>query len=277
MIDGRSLPQIFDAVTRLPIKSLNTLGTPLFLPDAGLLLCAGLDSTLVYNMPGFAFKESWPRPRGWAQRVPGRQQVAAIEWRGHDRSKLMFFDYVNYRAVDSLIIDPDPQDIGFRIFNYTFSHDGMRLYAVGEQIGFGVSVIGYDLGTRKTLFRQSLYGPYGYCRVTPDGSEVWVTDPGYPIEDFPVWPQTIFIYDAVTGALVDTVSLRGLHPNPYDALAAQDIRFLPDGSKAYVNCGSGFKGLQPILVINTHTRYVDRLIYNGFQNTAETIDIAPRP
>jgi hypothetical protein len=105
-----------------------------------------------------------------------------------------------------------------------------------------------------------------------------VADPGYPIEDFPGWPQAIFVYDAMTGALVDTVSIRGFNPGPHEEPpVAQDIRFLPDGSKAYVNCGSIFKGNQPILVINTHTRHIDRLIYDDFRNLAFTIDIAPRP
>jgi hypothetical protein len=60
-------------------------------------------------------------------------------------------------------------------------------------------------------------------------------------------------------------------------LAAQDIRFVPDGFKAYINCGSFFKGSQPILVINTQTRHVDRLIFDGFQDQAMMIGVAPRP
>jgi len=273
--------QIFDAATRMPVGLLATPGLPLFLPDAGLLLCPREESTLVYDIPGFTLRESWPRPRDAAERVPGQQQVAAVDWRswghGEDLSKLVFFDYVNYRAVDSLIIEPDSQGIGFQIIHFTFSPDGTRLYALGGQTGFGAGLVGYDLRTRQVLFRQQMYGPYGSCQATPDGREVWATDPGYPIEDSPGLPQTIFIFDAYTGILIDTVSTRGISPEPYWPIAAREIRIPPDGSKAYVSCGDFFTGPQPILVISTATRHIERLIFGDFETAAWWIDIAPRP
>ena len=280
-ISAGSPPLIIDAVNRTRIKSLAAPGLlPLFLPDAGILVYPDFDSTCVYSVPEFVVKEVWPRPRFVVEHGPGKGHLATIERRGdnlRDRSKLVIFEYLNYRAVDSVVIDPDAQDVGFQIMNFTFSPDGARLYATGGQRGFGSGVVGYDLRTRETLFRQSLYGPFGYCRVTPDGREVWVTDPGYPIEDSPGWPQTIFIFDAVAGTLLDTVSIRNISPSSAEPLAAQDIRFVPDGSKAYVNCGSFFKGNQPILVISTRTRRVDRLIFGGFEDRAVMIDIAQYP
>jgi hypothetical protein len=75
---------------------------------------------------------------------------------------------------------------------------------------------------------------------------------------------------------VDTVSTRDISPIPYLPIAARDIRFLPDGSKAYVSSGSIFKGSQPILVINPATRRVERLIFDDFKELIWTIDIAPR-
>jgi hypothetical protein len=73
--------------------------------------------------------------------------------------------------------------------------------------------------------------------------------------------------------------MRGFNPDPHgEQLVAQGIRFLPDGFKAYVNCGDIINiGSQPILVINTRTRHVDRLIYDDFRHLAFTIEIAPRP
>jgi len=268
--------EIFDAATRLPVATLLTAGMPLFLPDAGILLCLVHDSTLVYDMPGFTLRQSWSRIQGEAVRVPGRQQVAALDRGGEGRAKLLFFDYVNYRAVDSVTIT-DAQGIGFQIMSFTFSPDGTRLYATGGQIGFGPGMVGYDLIARRTLFRQRLNGPYGHCRITPDGMEAWVTEPGHPLYNPPIEVQAIFIFDAITGTLVDTISTRGIDPNPLRALSPQDIRFVPDGSKAYVNCGTSQKTGQPILVISTGTRRIERSLFGEYNNFAVMIDIAPEP
>jgi hypothetical protein len=229
-------------------------------------------------MPDFVAREAWHRCLREPARVPGRQQVAAVEYDSTTgrRGKLLFFDYVTNRVIDSVIMEPRAETIGFHIVRFAFSPNGDRLYALGwlDRQSF---LIGYDLGTRQTLFLQPVYTSLGFCSVTPDGREVWVTETDPFYEDFPSWPQGIFIFDAITGTLVDTVATRGISPDPYYPIAAREIRILPDGSKAYVKCGSIFKGLQPILVINTATRRVERLIFGDFKDLIFMIDIAPRP
>jgi DNA-binding beta-propeller fold protein YncE len=280
-LSGGSPPLIFDASSRTRIGSLAARGFgPLFLPDAAIAVCPDNDSAIVYGIPDFTVKEVWPRPRFKLERGPGPGRLSSVERRGadlFDKSKLVMYDYRTGLAVDSVIIDPDAGDVGFQLYQFSFSPDATRLYAVGGQRGIGSEVVGYDLKAHRTLFIQRLYGPFGNCRVTPNGKELWVTDPGLETDEFPSWPQIIFVFDALGGGLLDSVSIRGISPNPARPLAAQDIRFVPDGSKAYVNCGSFAKGLQPILVINTRTRHVDRLIFGGFQDLARWIDIAPRP
>jgi DNA-binding beta-propeller fold protein YncE len=276
---GSGPPYIFDAVTLSPIKPLSTSGYPLFLPDAGIVLCAGRDSTTVYSLPDFIARETWQRHLDQPTPVPGRQQVALVG-RALDgnRSKLLFYNYLSTQAVDSIVMEPRPQSAGsgFQIFDFAFSLSGERLYALGwvDRENF---FIGYDLETRQTLFLQPIYASLGSCKVTPDGREVWVTefDPSYG--DLPSWPQAISIFDAITGTLVDTVSTFGIDPNPYKALAPREIRILPDGSKTYVSCGDIFKGTQPVLVINTTTRRIERLIFGDFKTPAWWIDVAPRP
>jgi WD40 repeat protein len=285
--DGRYLgvigsgrpPLIWDVASRAPIGyfSAPTL-FPTFLPEARLVIGTPYESTLVFSLPSLTPMDAWPVELVDAQRVPGRSWVMGAEHRGYpppgdDWSKLAVYDYAEGREIDSVIISPDEQGVGFQVSNFCLSPDGRRLYALGGGAGGGPSLVGYDLGHRQLLFRQQLYSAVGNCRVTPNGREVWITDPGSGFES-PIFPGLILIFDAATGTVLDTITTVGYPPRPTQPLYVQDIRFTPTGEKAYVNC---IKWGTPILVIDTQTRQITKLIFGGSRNMAGWIDVAPVP
>jgi len=284
--DGRYLavtgsgrpPLIWDVARRMPIGyfSAPTL-PPTFLPDAHLVIGTPYESTLVFSLPSVTPMGAWPVELYNAQKVPGRSWVMGTDHRGYpppgdDWSKLAIYDYAKGREIDSVIISPDEQGVGFQILTFCLSPDGRRLYALGGGAGGGPSLVGYDLDRRQFLFRQPVYSA-GNCRVTPDGREVWITDPGSNLAS-PIFPGLIVIFDAMAGTVLDTITTTGYPPRPTQPLFVLDIRFTPTGEKAYVNCR---KWGTPILVIDTRTRQITKLIFGDSRNMAGWIDVAPVP
>lgn len=121
----------------------------------------------------------------------------------------------------------------------------------------------------------------GHCRVSPDGAEVWYTDPGTPHPAFEQGPGVIVILYALTGTVLDTIQTTGFYADSLKPLAVQNILFVPGkdakGTKVYVNCGSSTRGAQPLLMINYETREIEKALFADLTKLAEFIDIAPKP
>ncbi|MEW5701392.1 MAG: hypothetical protein AB1792_04100 [Candidatus Zixiibacteriota bacterium] len=270
-------PLIWDVAGGAPIGYLSVpMMPPAFLPDIHAVVGTPFDSTLVYSLPTLAPTTTWPVELIWAEKVPGKPWVMGIDQRqssvpNDDESKLAIFDYQENQEIDSVIIEPDDQGVGFQVTRFTLSPDGRRLYAVGGGAGGGPSLIGYDLERRQVVFRRALSVAVGYCRVTPDGREVWVSEHGF-LWQTPIYPGHVIAFDAQSGHPLDTIKTDGLGPTPNDGLAVLDIRFLPSGEKAYVNTyHSG-----PVLVIDVRTHTIERFILTS-GGSAHAIDLAPVP
>lgn len=277
---------IWEAASRLPLAELPRItgaGVPLFLPDAALMLAEDLQETRLYRLPGFELDTVVQVELRRAQRIPCTHRVIGVDTRmGEyypDDSKLAVFDYVTREEVDSIIINPGPAGVGFQFTSFDVTSDGQALYACGGQREGGPwpGLAGYSLVEDRTLFVATVTRGCLWCQVNPRGDEVWVTSPGPAHGDSP--NTSIYIHNAVTGMVIDSVPLTGFREHPELSLAANEIRFLPSGDKAYVNCGSYFmpKGPQPILVIDVQRREVIKLIYEDFRDLAMAIDVAPRP
>jgi hypothetical protein len=285
--DGRYLavtgsarrPLIWDVAGRSPAGYLSSpMLPPSFLPEAQSIIGthSPYESTLVFSTPSLSPLKPWPVGLVWAQRVPRKSWVMGVDFRGtpppgDDWSKLAIFDCQKSREIDSIIIEPDDHGVGFQVARFTLSPDGRRLYALGGSAGGGPSLVGYDLENRRLLFRQPLSVAIGYCQLTPDGREVWVSERG-PLFTVPIYPGHVVVFDAITGSPLDTIRTDGLGPGPNDGLAVLDIKFVPSGEKAYVNCFHG----GPVLVINARTHTIEKLILPD-GGTPNAIDVAPAP
>jgi len=264
-------PEIFDAVTRTQIKYLSSPSIgPLFLPSARIVLSPGPDSTLVYDIPGFNLKEVWPRPQWDIEPVGSLGRFASAKPTRPDPYPVEFVIFnPDGSPIDSFVISPDSDTLQVAP-TFTFSPDGTRFYGVAFK-GFRGGLACYDLISHTLLFFQRTNYSFRHCRVSPDGQEVWTTDPGDLHGFSPDHLGSIYVYDAFTGMLKDSVSV--YYPGFNRTLMPWNIRFLPNSEKVYINC----VGLQPILAINTRTKKVERLIFPDFNRWALEIDLAPQP
>ena len=269
-------PELFDAITRSQIKYLSApaLGV-LFLPSAQIVLSPTFDSTIVYQIPGFARKEVWVRPRWLIEPVGSSGRIGSADHQ-HDSMPHPSLSYVIYSAdgnpVDSLVINPDSAnrlEIGRAS---TFSPDGTRFYGTVFGSGVPMSLAGRDLNSERLLFLQATQDHPQFCRVSPDGREVWTTDPGDLSGYNPTHKGSVRVYDAASGVLKDSVSLAWTHGGAGRTLSPGSIRFLPNTDKVYI-CSVG----GPIMVVNGHTKMLEGLIFPEFNQHAEEIDLSPQP
>ena len=212
-----------------------------------------------------------------ARQIPGTQYLIGLRDRESDeepRQVLLLYDMELRHTTDTILIDLEMDGTAFYSIFFDVSPDGRRLYAVGNDVSCQC-LIGYDLVERRVLFTYPTDFPGGHPRVSPDGTEVWLTHGGlYGLGDS--WRQYISILDAEDGTLIDTISVHqdALHwPRP---VAPIDFRFLPDGSKVYLFCGGPAIGAQPLLSIERNTHEIE-LIMSSTARQPEAIDLSPKP
>lgn len=269
-------PEIFDAVTRTPLTSLSAPSLPpVFLPSERIIICPQFDSSLVYNIPGFNLKEVWARPRWMTGPLGSSGRVASAD-NQHDSMSHPSYQYVvfdsNGAPIDSFAIRPDSGTLLQVDLPFTFSQDGTHFYGIAFGNVYPVSLAGYDLANHSLVFLQRTgYIPHD-CRVSPDGREVWTADYGDRLGWDPDHKPSVHVYDAVTGVLKDTVSLSWSEPGFAGILRPWSIRFLPNSDKVYINSVRG-----PILVVNSRTKKLYKLIFSESGRFTEDIDLAPRP
>ena len=139
------------------------------------------------------------------------------------------------------------------ILQFDVYTDENFLYCTGGSEVSGLYLARYDLDERETIFREPITSRYGSMRLSPDGMEVYISDPGQPFVNST--PGIIFVYDAQSGNYIDGISLYGLDENPALALYATPIVFTPTGEKAYVGSGTSQPRIPgTISVIDTKER-----------------------
>jgi hypothetical protein len=264
----------------------------LFPPGGKEFLAPHRDSTGIYSIPGFELKEYINTELRYGAVIPNLPLVIGvddIDPTGPDPSVLRVVNYETREIVDSIMLAPYPGESAMIVFRLVPSPDGKHFYAEANG-SRGDELVCYDIDSRKILFHRPVYAATGYCRVTPDGRELWLTDAGFL--GLQGWPPYIFILDALSGVPLDSIDMRGFYPDvvpnhQYRSFEPQDIRFLPTGEKAYVNCSQYVNGhLQPLLVIDTQTREVIKLLFDeitwhgnryDFTYLVESIDLGPKP
>lgn len=249
-----------------------------FVTDPVVLVASRLDSTYIYSIPGFGADTVLPLRLRILTRVPRTSQVLAVTARGspgspQDYSLIVLLDIVSLKLVDSIIIDEYEQGFGLEIAAFDISADGRYLYAVGGTKLGTLAFVGYDIKNDRVAYRRPIASATGSCQVTPDGREVWVTDPGATDLLVRPWPGIIRIYDATSGATKDSIMTVGLHATDSTrALFVKDIRFVPGLERAYVTSGRAYQEGHGVLVIDSQTRQVLDVLFsvppypNGFMD-----------
>ncbi len=188
------------------------------------------------------------------------------------------YDYVNRRLELVPIIYPNGDTI--QVFKFCLNEAGTRVYFKGITVvnpPLGLAVVGsYDIESQTLLWTFETMGSLGGVGVSPDGQEVYMTDPGHPGFDFDT--GTIFILDAITGAYLHGISMYGYQPEPLVALQGSDVLFSPTGEKAYVVTG-GVGGRWPgsMVVVDTKKREITKIISPDLQRHPYMMRIGPKP
>lgn len=280
---------IWDATSRLLLVNLPTTrgGVPEFITCTDLLVKPERDHTAFFRVPGGELILESSFELGEVRHIPNTHLLIGKDHRysdeyGPDDSKLTLFDRDTMEPTDSIIIQPDEHGIGVQIARFDVSSDGRWLYALCAGKNITQSFLRYDLSARQLQYIKPLplRDALGYCRVAPGGSEVWVSFTASGLLPTPAWPTAVFVFDAASGIVTDSISLRALRPGSTVPLIARDIRFLPDGSKAYISGGTNTApslGRQPLLVVDAQSKEVIDLIYPDFDHLAMFIDIGPKP
>ncbi len=193
-----------------------------------------------------------------------------------------------FRGADTLAaISPDSLEIvdqwivhssrgsEFYLYDWAFSADDHYAYltAAGSS---GALFITYDLRTRQIVATHPINAPFGRIAVSPNGKEVWVTDPfsaGMPFVSEGIW-----VFDGRTGQYLRTVSLRGYLPSDStEPLIARAIEFAPDGKNVIVGTGDYITQRGTVLRISTITNKVEKIYFPDFDLNPSDVSIGKKP
>jgi DNA-binding beta-propeller fold protein YncE len=120
---------------------------------------------------------------------------------------------------------------------------------------------------------------WGELGLSPDETELWVTDPGVP--DITPDPGTIYIIEPNSGAYLGGISLVGYFPSPphfpWEPLTGDWVLFSPTGETAYV--GSGLRLNAPtgsVLVVDRDSRTITKLLMPNLDSAPYGAVICPK-
>ncbi len=183
-------------------------------------------------------------------------------------------------SVDSLVVVDEwiirsGQESSFYLNSRALSHDDRFAYftAYGPTSALFIT---YDLELRQIVATHPINGPVGRIAVSPDGKEVWVTDP-WTIRTS--WVSNgIWVFDGRTGRFKRTISLVGYLPSdPMEPLIARAIAFAPDGKNVIVGTGDYLTQGGTILRISTLTNSVEKIYFPDFQRYPYDIAVGKKP
>ena len=198
-----------------------------------------------------------------------------IEGGGSGRD-LIAYDYRQHLRRIWRVRPDGPDSWASWIRTFHLHPDGRRIY-FATYTKNGSEILCYDLQREEVVFRGPARSGFEWVRVTPDGGEVWVSEPGDPWDDFGPRYHKIAVLDADNGSLkaeipTDTLALRPEFP--WTAVP-QQIRFVPGSSKAYLATYDEQGGVEPRLaVLDTKGHRIEKILSNKFGDLRSLV-VAP--
>lgn len=262
VIPDGSVHKVYDPRSRAFVAAFPTqVGGAAFFPDLGRAAVSGAN-TLILEDTTYAVRAVIEREIWNCKRISRTSHMIGRSPYGPSGrySSFTIADVLTGAIVDSFRINGVEGTSDFIFNDFDISPDGTRVYAwVGNADSAGV--VGYDLRNRKVLFWYPHVGSSGpgTCYLSPRGDEVWVT---WGATNFgPPWPISVHILDAFSGTLIDTVDLSPENLGWPGPTAPTQIRFVPNEPKAYVSCGTWFTGAEPVVVVNTESHEIEKILF----------------
>lgn len=268
---------IYDAQTLQPLHELDQPANCYFLGRDDLMLTYRSDTLFYRSLPdfnvidtdsvGLFLSPALDRRRGI---IYGKSDANPAN---PDSSYLIGYDYINRRIADTWHIEDD-QGGWFFFGQAELNRKGSRMYLVGNTRVFPYSVICFDPKKRSIIWSFSLSSNFGWAELSPDEQELYVVDPGWSYGGTEC--GTLFILDANTGDYLHGISLYGFYEDSYLPLQAWTIAITPTGDKAYVGTGGLMMGSGSLLVVDTKTREVTKLIWPDLRHFSYQVVIGPK-
>jgi hypothetical protein len=191
---------------------------------------------------------------------------------GPDSTFLVTYDYRQKEIVDQWFIKNDDDD-WLNVFNFTIRPSDQRIYFCGSRYEGNYNAC-YDTEERELVYFNDDYYHAGDLELTPDGNDLYRVYPGYPE---PIYiPGTIFIYNADDGSYQGGISLCGYTEYQEIPLHANAIAFTPTGDRAYVATGNLWHNDGTVLVVDTRTRQIIKLVQPELGHYHWKIVIGPK-
>lgn len=188
--------------------------------------------------------------------------------------RVFAWDYRTRRLVSSWDLRPllGENAIGF---SYSIVPNTESLIA-GTTRGGGARLLRIDLAQERVVWDVSSWNVQVTLRLTPDAKELWR---GHRSTFGPSELSHIFIHEASSGAVVDSVALPLLPPPLVGYPLINDLVFTPDGHKAYAAAGDNVISahyLQPVYIIDVKSRKIVGTLSEGVRAPG-SLAIGPVP
>lgn len=256
--------RILDVTSNMMIASLGHAYNPvLFLPDLGLLLGAKEDSVYVYEDTAYSLRKAIPHEMFGCRRLGHGSRIIGLRnhvIEGVTYPSLLVYDLHTQQLIDSILIDPLGDGSGFSFADFNVSPDGQYVYVVGAD-RTGQWVIGFNLASHSVTFKRPKLGnnPGASVNVSPNGKELWVTW-GWNALFLP-WPEWVHVLDAQSGMAIDSIDVRSEAIGWPRRVSPSEIVFSRDIPRAFIACGTGFTGTQPLIVVDVETHRVAHTLF----------------
>jgi hypothetical protein len=262
------LTRIYDAQSLDFVTEISDAGVPLFANEDHLLIGMHSGHIKMYSVPSFTqVQDIIAHPAVWGQAIDEHNKLVYCFT---DDRPLYTYDYANMRIADSIPIVPWPGDT-CTIFQFCLNNDYTRIY-YRAAAKHGSHVGCYDIESRQVIWTQKTGGFWGTVGVTPDGQDVYVSD--YSGDEWE--SNSIYVYDAESGAFRNGISLYGYTEWPRLELKATSIIFSPTGEKAYVTVISPEMSHGSVMVIDTSLRRIVRVITPSMDRWPQYMAIGPK-
>jgi len=274
--DYRPQTYILDAATLDEIKVINEwrIERTTLVRDGSMLFAAGIDWFALFT-------------------VPGGRKVAEHEISGSG-SLLNSAGYDDYTdqvygtlgVTDVVFIELDSLSI---VKSYQITDNTGQSYYISRLLldlktGIGYALVSwtsdyfvtFNAETGRITQRFPIHTTHGDLKMSPDGSEVFVSDPGALNQDPSTIPAPIYIFEAATGNYKDEISMSDfVEDAPEGTLNAWRLAFSPDGSVLYVATGDFAAGGGTVVKFDPKNRKLLGMLFPDLDRLPSSVVVGP--